>query len=169
MPTQTESSLGIVEYASVTRSVREAHPKRGQYQRFSDEDRFEIGKYAALHGPMSTVIKFKKTHPQLKESTVRTFREKYHSSLKAKKAGTTITKKLPSLKRGRPLLLGNIDEKVKNFQTALRQKGGVVNAVVANATAKALIERRNDEHLKLIDHESCYWVKSFFRRMGFVK
>ena len=67
----------------------------------------EIGKYAALHGPVSTVIKFKKTHPQLKESIVRTFREKYHNSLKPKKAGTTITKKLPPLKRDRPLLLGN--------------------------------------------------------------
>ena len=119
MPTKTESSLGIVEYASMARSVREGHSKRGQCQRFPDEDLFEIGKYAALHGPMSTVRKFKKTHPQLTESTVRTFWEKYHSSLKAKEAGATITKKLPSLKRGRPLLLENIDERVKNFLFAL--------------------------------------------------
>ena len=107
-------------------------------------------------------LKFKKEHPQLKESTVRAFWEKYHSSLKAKKVGTAITKKLPSLKRGRPLLLGTIDEKVKNFLFALRQKGGVMNT-------KALIERSKDEHLKLIDLESCYWAKILFRRMGFVK
>ena len=100
MPTLGESSLGIVEYASVTRSLSEVNPKRGRYLKFSDEDRFEIGKYAALHGPKSTIIKFKKEHPQLKESTVRAFWEKYHSSLKAKKVGTAITKKLPSLKRG---------------------------------------------------------------------
>ena len=61
MPIQTESSLGIVEYASLSRSAKEAHPKRDQYQRFSDEDCFEIGKYSALHGLMSTVIKFKNT------------------------------------------------------------------------------------------------------------
>ena len=169
MPTLGESSLGIVKYASVTRSLSEVNPKRGRYLKFSDEDRFEIGKYAALHGPKSTIRTFKKEHPQLKESTVRAFREKYHSSLKAKKVGTAITKKLPSLKRGRPLLLGTIDEKVKNFLFALRQKGGVVNTVVAIATAKALIERSKDEHLKLIDLESCYWAKSLFRRMGFVK
>ena len=166
MPTLGESSLGIVEYASVTRSLSEVNAKRGRYLKFSNEDRFEIGKYAALHGP-----KFKKEHPQLKESTVRAFWEKYQSSLKAKKGGTTITKKLPSLKRGRPLLLGTIDEKVKNFFFALRQKGGVVNTVVAMAiaTAKALIERSKDEHLKLIDLESCYWAKNLFRRMGSVK
>ena len=40
---------------------------------------------------------------------------------------------------------------------------------MAIATAKALIERSKDEHLKLIDLESCYWAKSLFRRMGFVK
>ena len=80
MPTLGESSLGIVEYASVTRSLSEVNPKRGRYLKFSDEDLFEIGKYAALHGPKSTIIKFKKEHPQLKESTVRAFREKYHSS-----------------------------------------------------------------------------------------
>ena len=169
MSTLGESSLGIVEYASVTRSLSEVNPKRGRYLKFSDEDRFEIGKYAALHGPKSTIIKFKKEHPHLKESTVRAFREKYYSSLKAKKVGTAITKKLPSLKRGRPLLPGTIDEKVKNFLFALRQKGGVVNTVVAIATAKALIERSKDEHLKLIDLESCYWAESLFRRMGFVK
>ena len=44
-----------------------------------------------------------------------------------------------------------------------------MNTVVAIATAKALIERSKDEHLKLIDLESCYWAKSLFRRMGFVK
>ena len=74
MQTLGESSLVIVEYASVTRSLSEVNPKRGRYLKFSDEDRFEIGKYAALHGPKSTIIKFKKEHPQLKESTVRAFR-----------------------------------------------------------------------------------------------
>ena len=83
--------------------------------------------------------------------------------------GTAITKKLPSLKRGRLLLLGTIDEKVKNFLFALRQKGGVVNTAVAIATAKALIERSKDKHLKLIDLESCHWAKTIFRRMGFIK
>ena len=33
----------------------------------------------------------------------------------------------------------------------LRKKGGIVNSVVAIATAKALIEQTKDEHFKCID------------------
>ena len=44
-----------------------------------------------------------------------------------------------------------LDDKVKHFLLQLRKKGGVVNTVVAVATAEALIARSNDEHLKLID------------------
>ena len=73
------------------------------------------------------------------------------------------------MKRGRPLLLGKLDETVKNFLIALRKKGGVVNTVVANATAKALISKSDDEHLRLIDLDSSSRAKSLFKRMGFVK
>ena len=73
------------------------------------------------------------------------------------------------MKRGRPLMLGQLDEKVKKFLIGLRHKGGVVNTVVANATAKALIEKSDDEHLKLIDLEQTFWAKSLFGRLGFVK
>ena len=51
----------------------------------------------------------------------------------------------------------------------LRKKGGVVNTVIANATAKALIDKSADEHLKVLDLESSFWAKSLFQRMGFVK
>ena len=74
------------------------------------------------------------------------------------------------LKRGRLLLLGAVlDEKVKHFLLQLRKKGSVVNTVVAVATAKALIARSSDEHLKLIDLESTTWAKSLFKQMGFCK
>ena len=73
------------------------------------------------------------------------------------------------MKRGRPLLLGKLDETVKKFLIALRKKGGVVNTVVANATAKALISKSDDEHLRVIDLDSSSWAKSLFQRMGFVK
>ena len=74
------------------------------------------------------------------------------------------------LKRGRPLLLGAVlDEKVRYFLLQLRKKGDVVNTVVAVATAKALITRNSDEHLKLIDLKSITWAKSLFKQMGFCK
>ena len=66
-------------------------------------------------------------------------------------------------------MLGTLDEKVKSFLLQLRKKGGVVNCVVTVATAKALISRSSDEHLKAIDLDSTAWAKSLFRRMGFVK
>ena len=66
-------------------------------------------------------------------------------------------------------MLGTLDEKVKTFLRVLRRKGGVVNTVVAVATAKALIGRSQDEHLKCLDLDSSYWAQSLFRRMGFTK
>ena len=68
------------------------------------------------------------------------------------------------------MLLGAVlDEKVKHILLVLRKKGGVANTVVGVATAKALIARSNDEHLKLIDLESATFAKSLFRRMRFCK
>lgn len=58
-PSQKKSHPGVVEYKSVHKSITEANHLRGNYQRFSDEDRFVIGKYAAVHGSMATVKNFK--------------------------------------------------------------------------------------------------------------
>ena len=142
-------------------------PGRGKYKVFSDDERYTIGKYASIHGPMAAVKKFQSIHPKLNESTVRAFRAKYHGILKKSCANTQ--KKITSLKRGRPLLLGSLDEIVKQFLLTLRKIGGVVNTVIANATAKALIDKSADEHLKVLDLESSFWAKSLFQRMGFVK
>ena len=69
---------------------------------------------------------------------------------------------MASLKRGRPLLLGLVlDEKVKHFLLQLWKKSGVVNTVVAVATAKALIAGSRD-HFKFIDLESTPWVKRVY-------
>ena len=66
-------------------------------------------------------------------------------------------------------MLGAIDEIVRHFLVIVRRKGGVVNTVVGNVTARAFIERSNEEHLKCIDLEHSSWAKSLFRRMGQVK
>ena len=164
-----ESTLGSIEFEAANNSLSNINGKRGKYRKFSDEDRFEIGKYAAINGPGSAVKRFKKSYPHLNESTVRTFREKYRKTLKPTRNHLSPAKKICSLKRGRPLMLGHLDEKIKTFLLALRKKGGVVNTVVAIATATALIEKSDDEHLKVIDLDRSSWAKSLFRRMGFVK
>lgn len=42
-------------------------------------------------------------------------------------------------------MLNYLDEKIKTFVLALHKKEGVVNTVVAIATAKVLIEQSEDE------------------------
>ena len=66
-------------------------------------------------------------------------------------------------------MLRTLDEKVETFLHVLRRKGDVVNTVVAVATAKALIARTLDEHLKCLDLDFLYWDMSLFRRMDFMK
>ena len=66
-------------------------------------------------------------------------------------------------------MLGALDEKIKNFLFAIKKKGGVVNTVVVIATAKALIEKSDEEYLSNIDFVKSSWAKSLFRCMGFVK
>ena len=66
-------------------------------------------------------------------------------------------------------MLGSVDEKVKNFLLIFRQKGGVLNSVVAIAAAQALIQKSSDEHLKCIDVVSSSSTQSLFWRMGFAR
>ena len=77
---------------------------------------------------------------------------------------------LPREKVGHPRLLGDdIDNKVQEYLHILRRKGAIVNSVVALATAKALIQQSQDEHVKAIDLENTSWTRSLFQRMGFVR
>ena len=74
---------------------------------------------------------------KFEESTARSFRVKYEELLKKQTRGQT--SKILLQKQGRPLMLGCLDEKVQSFLRVLKRKGGVVNAVVAVATAIAFI------------------------------
>ena len=73
-----------------------------------------------------------------------------------------------SSKTGRPLLLGEIDEMVQAYITALSSRGGLINTAVAVETAKALLERC-PQHVGKIDLDSSCWTKSLFRRVGYVR
>lgn len=55
-------------------------------------------------------------------------------------------------------MLGKLEEKVKRFLLALGRKRSVLNTVVAIAAAKALIQKRNEEHLKLIKLKKSAWT-----------
>jgi len=167
IPTEQESSLGIIEYQAVVSSVENNMKKKRENVKLTDKERYDIGKYCSIHGAIAAIRKFKKSHPHIKllESTARSLRKKYEELLKSKSGKTELTK----LKRGRPLMLGSVDEKVKNFLMILRRKGGVVNSVVAIAAAQALIQKSPEEHLKCIDILTSSWTQSLFRRMGFAR
>ena len=64
---------------------------------------------------------------------------------------------------------GQLHEKIKTFLIALRKKGGFFNTVVGIATAKALTEKSDNKHLKLIDLDRRFGAKSTFCRVVFVK
>ena len=136
------SGLGLVEHQNVKESLK--NMKKKGYAKFTENERFLIGKYAAIHGPTAAVRKLKKTYPHLD------FGESQARALNNQNSAN-VDKRIVPLKRGRTLLLGSIDEKVGQFLQVMRRKGGVVNTVVDIATAKALIAKNDLEHLKVID------------------
>ena len=136
--------MGVVDHETVDASVRKKlKQSRGSYQAYPDKDRFLIGKDASIYGPSSATRKWKKTYPNLSESTVCGFRKRYEAQIKdahrrKKSPKKVIVKKL----RARPCLLGDkIDLFVQNYVKATRYKGGVANSLVAITTAKALLKR----------------------------
>ena len=163
--------MGAVDHETVDISVRKKlKESRGSYKAYSDKNRFLIGKDASIYGPSSATRKWKTTYPNLNESTVRGFRKRYETQIndarcKNKSPQKVIVNKL----RGRPCLLGDkIDQLVQNYLKATRYKGGVVNSLVATATAKALLKRypRLEKGSLKIERS---WAQSLFRRMGFVR
>ena len=167
IPAEQELSLALLEYQAVVSSVQDITKKKRENIKLTDKERYDIRKYSSIHGATAAVRKFKKSHPHLKlgESPARSLKKKYEELLKSKSKKMELTK----LKRGRLLMLGSIDEKVKNFLLILRRKGGVVNPFVAIAAAEALIQKSSDEHLGCIELVSSSWTQSLFRRMDFVR
>ena len=70
--------------------------RKTSYQEYSAEDHFKIDKYASENGATAAVRKFKNSHPDMKERTVRGFKSNYEDELeKAKRESRTMTKTLP--------------------------------------------------------------------------
>ena len=62
--THEESGLDVIEYSEVVPALNEKKPSKKRVQ-FTEEELFEIGKYAAVNGTTNAVKQFKKTHPHL--------------------------------------------------------------------------------------------------------
>ena len=85
----------------------------------------------------------KKTYPNLSESKVRGFRNRYEAQIKdAHRKKKSPKKVIVNKLRERPCLLDcKIDPLVQNYLKATRYKGEVVNSLVEEATAKAMLKR----------------------------
>ena len=71
--------------------------------------------------------------------------------------------------RGRPLMLGSLEEMVQGYLRAYRSRGGPVNSIIAVSVAKFFIARNPQLNFEHIDLDSSSWAKSLFKRMGFAQ
>ena len=135
--------MGVFNQETVEASVcKKLKQSCGSYQAYSDKDCFLIGKDASIYGPSSATRKWKKTYPNLNESTVRGFRKRYEAQIKdAHRKKKSPKKVIVNKLRGRLCFFGEkIDPLVQNYLKATNYKGRVVNSLVAIATEKALLK-----------------------------
>ena len=90
--------------------------KRGTYVVYATKERFEIGKHVVEIGTTKTVSRQISRFPLLKESIFRRFKSNYENELNI----AAIQKRQPSEEicsqpRGRPTLLGSINDMAKNY------------------------------------------------------
>ena len=111
----------------------------------------------------ASVRVWKKTYPNLNESTGCGFKKRYETKFKeASRKNVSPKKKLANKIHGRPTLLGQkLDTLVQKFLRATRHIGGIVNTQTALATVKALVKR-----YPLLEKENLVlgapWAKSLF-------
>ena len=103
-----------MEKISEEERSRGASGRKQKYTHLTPEARARIAKYAAQCGNAAAVKYFAKEFPTLGESTVRLLKKQYQADLKKVGPEEEITQ-LAKKKRGRPLTLGNIDEKVQQY------------------------------------------------------
>ena len=129
--------MGVVDILAIETSRGEESFSRGKYKKYTNKDRFDIGKYASENGSAASVRRFQTMFPKLNESTIRGFQKMYENELpKFEKKGGQF-KELSIEKRGRPLLLGRLDEMVERYIRAASNRGAVITRSVAVSTAKA--------------------------------
>ena len=149
-------------------------PKRGSYDLFTEEEK---ARSASEIGVTSTIRKHSKGFPDrmLKESTVRTWMNKYKKELVfRKRSGKDVDiKRLENKRRGCPLLLGEeIDRQVQMYLFSLREQGAVINSAIVIGCASGIVKNvdsslllSNGGHISFSKH----WARYMLDRMGFVK
>ena len=77
-----ESGLGLMDYRACSEanaSITSNRPKH--YRKWSEKERYEIGKYAAIHGPRAAERKLHTNEKPLSESNARRFSKLYKEKI----------------------------------------------------------------------------------------
>ena len=155
----------MLESLSLTADAK--NKKRVVYE---ENDKQEIGKYAAVCLVAAAIRKFKQKFPNLNESTVRPWVKKYKLILKAKKNNGESSGFAPKIGqvRSRPLLLDNeLDLKPCTMLT-LRTAGAGINIHVVTGVVNGLVRANPEKFGKYVDFQvTRSWVRSLYRRMKF--
>ena len=114
-----DCNFGQIDFKADQNEVEttiQSKKKRGTYVVYKPKERFGIGNYVVENGTSKAVSRYKSRFPSLKESIVRGFKLKYENEINI----AAIQKRQPSevicsQTRGRPGLLGPIDDMIQNY------------------------------------------------------
>ena len=147
---------------------------RKRYIKLTPAQRFTVGKRAAEHGTTAAMryfsYKYSGNFASLKETTVRRLKTQYLEQVSRNdnsQQGESI-QELPLKKNGRPLMLGELDQQVREYIRDLWAQGVVINTAVVLGAAEGIIMHK-DANLLSSFNLTEGWAKYLLRRMGFVK
>ena len=162
---QRSLDLGSLDHSEIEDATKKSK-KRKKYTKYSPKDRYDIGMCAVEKGPAETVAHFKSRFPNLNESTVRGFCKLFREQAVAAERRNQPFEKLCVQPRGRPKLLGPLDDLVIEYVKAQSNRGATVTRNLVNCVAKVLISRNKDV-VGDLDIEGSSYAQSLLRRMGY--
>ena len=144
--------------------------RRGPYQKYTDKEKAEIGKYAMMHGATASLRHFKDRYSELKYTTICEWKKAI--ATEEKKIQQPVTE-LKSKKRGRPSMLPDkITTLLMKYIHTIRDAGGIINTAIVIAAGLGIVKKIdpgllecNDGHVVLQKS----WAKYLLNKMDFVK
>ena len=125
-----ESGLGVMDYracSEASTNITSNRPKN--YRKWSEKERYEIGKYAAIHGSRAAERNFHVKEKLISESISQRFSKLYKEISKTSKAQNNnrdVNTNFSVLPGGRLLLLASLDLMVQRFLLYIQRTGGLV-------------------------------------------
>lgn len=157
---------------------KEKTKHRGPYNKYSPKLRATIGKRASIYSIASTSRYYsKKFGTEVGESTIRSIKKDYVRCLEearrsAPPSSIIAITTLPTRRRGRPLLLNDLDGKVQVYIEKVRSKGGSISSRTAIVVARALLMKYDRSSLEEFGGPvslKMSWAHSLFKRMNYVQ